>query len=311
MNGLKSIATIIALVSIMYSCTEEYYAPKELNIQYIDNKSLTDVVPITDTLVTPIIYTHLLINPKGSPSERKQQFINQVLPAILIVKFRYEEQLKVIEDLILKIDSGLIISPEKQQLIDSLMITFRANSHENLLMRLKPHATSLVLAQAALESGWGSSKTSQEGFNLFGIWTTSKDSNMMVSRHKASNKRVYMKRYDTLVEAVDHYFLTLGRNDAYREFHKKRYTDQDVFELIKSLHKYSELRGAYTHKLRNMVKYNNFEIYDNYFIDPNKIEEFNKFEYWKDQMISTIKLQPKKNSESNEIRIDSVTFEAQ
>jgi Bax protein len=310
MNRFISFAVTIALISIMYSCTEEYYTPKELNIQYIDNKSLVDVVQITDTLVPPIIYSQLLINPEGSPSERKQQFINQVLPAILIVKFRYEEQLKVIEDLILKIDSGLVISTEKQQLIDSLMITFRANSHENLLMRLKPHATSLVLAQAALESGWGSSKTSQEGFNLFGIWTTPTDSNVIVSRHKASNKRVYMKRYDTLVEAVDHYFLTLGRNDAYREFHKKRYTNQDVFELIKTLNRYSELRNQYTQKLRTMVKYNNFEVYDNYIINPKHLIKYSEFDIWKSEIKNRLKKNRKKPIESDEIRIDSVTFEA-
>jgi Bax protein len=309
----RFLCTIIfsATVLLMYSCTQEYYTPKELKVQFINNQTLSDVIPINDTLVTPIIYSNLLISPDSSPSERKQQFINQVLPAILIVKFRYEEQLKVIEDLILKVDSGLVLSIEKQQLIDSLMITFRANSHENLLMRLKPHSTSLVLAQAALESGWGSSKTSQEGFNLFGIWTTATDSNVIVSRHKASNKRVYMKRYDTLVEAVDHYFLTLGRNDAYREFHKKRYTDHDVFELIKTLNRYSELRSQYTQKLRIMVKYNNFEIYDNYIINPEHVITYSEYDIWKSEIKSILKKNRKKPIENDEISTDSITFEPQ
>lgn len=64
----------------------------------IYNQTLSDIIPINDTLVAPIIYSHLLISPDSSPSERKQQFINQVLPAILIVKFRYEEQLRIIQD---------------------------------------------------------------------------------------------------------------------------------------------------------------------------------------------------------------------
>lgn len=295
----------------MYSCTQVYYIPKELKVQFINNQTLSDIIPINDTLVAPIIYSHLLIRPDSSPSERKQQFMNQVLPAILIVKFRYEEQLRIIQDLIEKMDSGQDISTEKQLFIDSLMVTFRATSHENLLMRLKPHATSLVLAQAALESGWGSSKTSQEGFNLFGIWTTSTDTSRIVSRHKASNKRVYMKRYDTIIEAVDHYFLTLGRNDAYREFHKKRYTDHDVFELIKTLNRYSELRGKYTLQLQGMVKHNNFEIYDNYTINPEYIIEFSNYDIWKAGVIDNIKKHGKKSTKNNEISTDSITFEPQ
>lgn len=295
----------------MYSCTNEYYIPKELKVQFINNQTLDEIIPLNDSLVTPIIYSHLLINPESSPLERKQQFINQVLPAILIVKFRYEEQLKIIQDLMDKLDSGLVITAEKQQMIDSLMITFRATSHENLLMRLKPHATSLVLAQAALESGWGSSKTSQEGFNLFGIWTSSTDSSRIVSRHKASKKRVYMKRYNTIVEAVDHYFLTLGRNDAYREFRKKRYTEHNVFELIKTLNRYSELRGQYTQQLKTMVKQNNLEVYDIYVIDPKHIIEYSKFDIWKAEVKEKVKKHGKKSTKDNEIRTDSITFETQ
>ncbi|NLU38302.1 MAG: hypothetical protein GXX78_05360 [Bacteroidales bacterium] len=51
--------------------------------------SLSKVIPVTDTLVIPVLYDTLLIDSNWSVDEKKQQFINQVLPAILIVlKFR-------------------------------------------------------------------------------------------------------------------------------------------------------------------------------------------------------------------------------
>lgn len=257
----------------------EFYEPQTLTTINIENDSISDIVEITDSIVKPILYTNLLLNEEASPDIYKQQFINQILPAVLIVKFRYEELIKVTEQLTKRIEEGKTIPEEKQMLLDSLMNCFRANSYQNLLIRLKPHSTSLVLAQAALESGWGTSKSTQKGNNLFGIWTTPSDSNMIMLKDKISDKHVYMKKYESIDESIDHYFLTIGRNDAYLEFRNQRYNEENVYELIKHLNRYSELKSDYTRLLRIMVRANDFEKYDSYKLDSSYISRNKHISY--------------------------------
>lgn len=275
-----AILTVLLIFSIKIGyLPPEYYEPQKLTTICIKNDSISDIVEIDDSIVKPILYSNLLLNEDAPVDIYKQQFINQILPAILVVKFRYEEQMKVVEQLVEKINNNEDIPEEKQILIDSLMNCFRAKSYDNLLVRLKPHSTSLVLAQAALESGWGTSKSTQKGYNLFGIWTTPSDSNMIMLKDKISNKHVYMKKYESLDESIDHYFLTIGRNEAYKDFRKERYNEENVYELIKHLNKYSELENDYTRMLRIMVNVNDFEKYDNYKLDSTYINSDRQFSY--------------------------------
>jgi len=72
----------------LFSCNQPDFQ-YEIKIKYVCLDSLSKVIPVTDTLVIPVLYDTLLIDSNWSVDEKKQQFINQVLPAILIVlKFR-------------------------------------------------------------------------------------------------------------------------------------------------------------------------------------------------------------------------------
>jgi Bax protein len=70
---------------------------------------------------------------------------------------------------------GKELSDTDKLFLDSLLLRYESDSYENLLERLKPNPTSLVLAQAAIESGWGQSRFALEGNNLFGIMATAYD----------------------------------------------------------------------------------------------------------------------------------------
>ncbi len=59
-----------------------------------------------------------------------------------------------------------------------------------------------------------------------------------------------------------------------------------------------------------MVKYNNFEVYDNYIINPKHVIKYSEYDIWKSEIKNRLKKNRKKPIESDEIRIDSVTFEA-
>ncbi|MBN2806483.1 MAG: glucosaminidase domain-containing protein [Prolixibacteraceae bacterium] len=267
------ILLLCATVVILFSWLDEIEIKTELNIQHVHLDSIHKVIPIIDSLVVPVLYDSLIIQKFVTSEERKQQFINQVLPAILIVKYQLENNGREVHQIIEKIEKSEPLDPNELAFADSLMIRFRAKTYENLLTRLKPHPVSLVLAQAAVESGWGSSRFALEGNNLFGIWTTPSDPSMMKSRFKRDEQPIYVKKYLTVAESIDHYFLTIGRHNAYRQFRNKRYEEANVFQLLETLDRYSEKGEDYTFQLRKMIEWNDLQVYDYYVIDPKYIVE--------------------------------------
>ena len=263
----------IASIVISFSLLDEIENETKLNIQYIHLDSIHKVIQINDSLVIPVLYDSLIVNKFVSVSEQKQQFINQVLPAILVVKFRMENKSRKVNRIMKKMEIGDSLKLSEAAFVDSMMQQYRAKSYENLLMRMKPHPTSLVLAQAALESGWGSSRFALEGNNLFGIWTSPTDTYVMKSRHRKGEKPIYVKKYMNIAESIDHYFLTIGRNNAYRQFRNKRYEEANVFQLIETLDGYSERGDDYTLQLKKMIEWNDLQKYDQYIIEPQYIIE--------------------------------------
>lgn len=252
--------------------------PLKLNIQQIHLDSIHKLIDIQDSLVVPVLYDTLMIDNLAPVDVRKQQFIDQILPAILIVRFQLENKGRKVKKIIEKIENGESLKHKEAQYADSLMKRFRAKSYENLLIRLKPHPTSLVLAQAVIESGWGRSRFALEGNNLFGVWTTSTDKNVIKSLYNRDEQQVFLKKYNNVAESIDHYFLTLGRHKAYRRFRLKRNEDVDVFDLIETLDNYSENGSEYTLLLKKVIKWNDLQKYDHYSIHPDYIIEDDLFE---------------------------------
>ena len=241
-----------------------------VNIQNQHLDSIENVLPISDSLVVPVVYDSLLIGHFVSSDERKEQFINQVLPSVLIVKFNLQKKIKIV-DLLTRIDTTIGLCPYQKSYLDSLTERFRATSSKDLLERLKPHPTSLVLAQAIVESGWGTSRFAIEGNNLFGIWTTANDPNVIKSIFDRDDQKIYVKKYSNISESIAHYFLTLGRHSAYQNFRNLRSKNVNVDDLIKSLNLYSEMGEDYTALLEKIIEWNDLKKYDSYQIDPKYI----------------------------------------
>ncbi len=95
----------------------------------------------------------------------------------------------------------------------------------------------VLLAQAALESGWGNSRFALEGKNLFGIRTYDlREPHMLPSNNpKKWGVRVYMHECDS----VQHYIDIINNGSAYEKYRELR--DNDVSDSLK----YVETLGAY------------------------------------------------------------------
>jgi Bax protein len=260
------------ITTVFISCNELDYR-YEVRVQHVHLDSLSQIIPVTDSIVIPALYDTLLINNLLSISEKKQQFINQVLPAILIVKFNEHQKYERIKLIISQISKGEKPTKIEQQFLDSLIIRYNADTNENLLTRLKPHPTSLVLAQAAIESGWGQSRFAIEGNNLFGIVATPNDAAFQKSKLSSGGRRISVKKYDTVEESIEHYFFTIGKNQAYRSFRIKRFEEAKVNQLIDELHKYSVKGDEYSKMLKQIIIWNDLTKYDNCKIDANYIAD--------------------------------------
>jgi Bax protein len=198
--------------------------------------------------------------------EKKENFINEILPAIN----QSRKKLLVTYQSILSLQ-GKKLSIQDEEYLNLLYQTYRIKNGniEDLLIAVKPHPTSVILAQAILESGWGTSRFYKEANNIFGIWSfNSQDERIKVKG--ADN--VYLKKYDSFVESVDDYMLMLSRNTRYLDFRKARFETDDPFELIKHLKNYSELREEYIRRLRIVIKANHLTKFDKEIKDSEIID---------------------------------------
>jgi Bax protein len=271
-RAFKYFLLFVIVVNIFSSCNKLDYQ-YEIRVQNIHLDSFSQIIQVTDSVVIPVLYDTLLINNLSTISEKKQQFINQVLPAILIVKYREQQKYDRVELLLSQIKAGQSLTRNEKLFLDSLVIRYDENSYENLLERLKQHPTSLVLAQAAIESGWGQSRFAMEGNNLFGIRSTPHDKVFQKSLNNRGGSRITVKRYSTVSESIEHYLFTIGKNQAYRSFRLKRFEEANIYQLINELHKYSEKGDEYTKMLKQIIIWNDLMKFDSYKIDNNYIAD--------------------------------------
>lgn len=262
----------IILSIIFFSSCNEQDIPIDIRIKTIKLDSISQIIPITDSIVIPVLYDTLLIDNLATISEKKQQFINQILPAILIAKFKIQMDYQRVDKILKKINIGDSVYHGESKLIDSLMHKYNANKPEELLIHLKEQPTSLVIAQAAVESGWGQSRFAIEGYNLFGIVSSRSDQNSLkAGDYHPNGKRIFMKRYENVYESVDHYLLTIGKNKAYKKFRAKRYEEANVYQLINELNKYSNVGDEYKRMLKQVIIWNDLDKYDNCKIEDSYI----------------------------------------
>ena len=131
------------------------------------------------------------------------------------------------------------------------------------MKRLHPHPTSIILAQAAIESGWATSRFCREANNIFGIWSYNSNEKRIKASEGREGQDIYLRKYDSLFESVYDYLETISRAGAYEEFREMRLYSSNPYRLIWYLSNYSELRYEYVRSLRNVIEFNDLHLYDN------------------------------------------------
>ena len=202
--------------------------------------------------------------------KRKNLFIQIILPLII------EENLKI------KLDRKklfVILNKNNNTKSDLEWIGKKfkqygvsKNDFPSLKTRMDEVPVSLAIAQAAKETGWGTSRFAQKGNALFGQWTWSGDGIKPAGAEIDSTHKV--ASFKVLKASVKAYLRNLNTHPSYKQFRKERAIQRDndeklnSLELVKYLDKYAETGIEYTKILSKIIRQNSLTEFDDVKILP-------------------------------------------
>ena len=137
---------------------------------------------------------------------------------------------------------------------------------KELLLRVNMVPTSLALAQAAIESGWGTSRFARQGNNYFGQWCYSAECGMIPKR-RAKHQQHQLQQFDSPADSVRSYMHNLNTHSAYSHLRKLRADMADSGETIngaaltEGLISYSQRRERYIEEVKRMIRRENLARY--------------------------------------------------
>ena len=205
-----------------------------------------------------------------SSKKRKRLFIQIVLPLIV------EENAKIRLDrkeLFRILAKNINTQKEKNWLKEKFkQYGLRDGDFYSLKVRMDEIPVSLALAQAAKETGWGTSRFAQEGNALFGQWTWNGEGIRPAGVDKDAKHKV--AKFAVLKASVRAYQRNLNTHSSYIEFRKERAIQRDNDEkldslkLVNYLDKYAETGQQYIDVLKQIIKQNSLTDFDDVNVMP-------------------------------------------
>ncbi len=206
-----------------------------------------------------------------STIERKNLFIQIVLPLIL----EENNQIKFDRKKLFAILNRSNNSNSEKKWLNMKFKQYGVKNRDLLTLKIRMDMipTSLAIAQAAKETGWGTSRFALEGNALFGQWTFSGDGIKPLAAD--NNKTHKVMKFQILQASVRAYFRNLNTHSSYREFRKFRASARDNEEELDSLiladylDKYAATGLEYTKILKQIIKQNSLKDFDKVILLPN------------------------------------------
>ena len=227
-------------------------------------------------LVIPVALTLLPNEIKmiESTSKRKEFFIQIVLPLILKENSNIKIDRKRLFSIINKSNNTSLEKKWLEKKYKQYGVTSKDLS--TLKIRMDEIPVSLALAQAAKETGWGTSRFAQEGNALFGQWTWSGEG--LKPKDADKNEGHKVMRFNVLQASVRAYQRNLNTHSTYKGFREERakLRDEgkplDSMRLSEFLNKYAETGNQYVEVLQKIIKQNNLQDFDDAKLLPSSIE---------------------------------------
>ena len=216
-----------------------------------------NIITIAPKFVKSIPTKHL----KKSGNAQKTSFIDLVLPLILASNDELRQRRASIiaagnaKDRVILEQWSKLYRIDPKPLSDPQLL-------KQLLERVDTIPVALALAQAAVESGWGTSRFVLQGNALFGQWAW--DENAGMRPLAASNGRAVVRSFGSLLESVRAYMHNLNTHQNYQRFRNARFRLISIPEEAKAnrlmvyLDSYAEIGEEYVVKLGLVMNSNEF-----------------------------------------------------
>ena len=253
-------------VRLNASTIKQLFEDTNYTLQDVREKKL--VKPVALTLLPSEI--KMIENTK----KRKDFFIQIILPLILKENNNIKLDRKRLFSIInksnnTKLEKKWLDKKYKQYGIPSKDLSI-------LKIRMDEVPVSLAIAQAAKETGWGTSRFAQEGNALFGQWTWSGEG--LKPKDAEKNEGHKVMKFNVLQASVRAYQRNLNTHSSYSEFRKERAKLRDKgsvldsLVLVKHLDQYAETGNQYVEVLKKIIKQNNLKDFDDAKLLPSSIE---------------------------------------
>ena len=197
--------------------------------------------------------------------ERKEEFMKTLTPLIEKANEGILKERETVDIFFQKVESDGLdsIGNNERLLIEAIARKYKINSIEDkrsFERRVAPVPTSLAIAQAAIESGWGTSRFAKEANNIYGQWVWTNDDEIgMIPSRRAAGKTHRVRIFETLQDAVNGYLLNLNSHYAYEGFRHLRLKKGDALSGIdaaETMINYSEIREKYVGMLKGVIRTN-------------------------------------------------------
>jgi Bax protein len=204
---------------------------------------------------------------------KKQTFFKYMLPKVRKANDKIRANRRLLLMIHDDLTKGEVLNEDDIQLVSKLKTRYKINQRatlrsaiDDLLIRMDVVPESLVLAQAANESGWGTSRFARQANNLFGIWCFREGCGLTPKdRDEGLNHEV--AKYETVQAGIVAYIHTINTNPAYIRLRNIRATKRSQelhfsgLELAEGLLKYSSRGIEYVRDIQQMIRVNELQKY--------------------------------------------------
>jgi len=212
---------------------------------------------------------------------KKQVFFQFFGPLALYSNELIQANRDRVSSIIEELRAGATVSEEDQTFLYKIAEEYKVSIGNNtltdhslqdkLLRRIDTVPPSLVLAQAAEESGWATSRFAIEHNALFGMWTWGGNGvKPLQQRSELGNYKI--AAYETPLQSVIAYMHNLNTHQAYETLRERRAALRKAsakvtgLDLASTLTKYSERGQVYVDSLRSLIKVNKLQQADDAFL---------------------------------------------
>jgi Bax protein len=231
---------------------------------------------------------------------RKNKLVKPISLTLLPEEIKQIENTKKRKDLFIQIILPLVIKENNNIKLDRKKLFSILNKNQNttaesnwlklkfkqygvvnkdlskLKIRMDEIPVSMTIAQAAKETGWGTSRFAQEGNALFGQWTWSGDGIKPAGADDDSTHKVM--KFKILQASVKAYQRNLNTHSTYKGFRIARAELRDEGQKLNSivltehLDKYAETGKEYVKILQQIIRQNSLEDFDDAKLLPMSID---------------------------------------